>query len=181
MGFVRELIHKIKAGRTSEKNEVGSYLDRELDIGEILSRESSDNIVIDAHEYCMRKCGFDTSKLDDGYVKDFVLCNIFAGEVDNGGLRQFFSNSSGDMSKETLAALGRINAQCAGILDEAMACFPDGNVPKDCELRNEIMDTFDDKANERLDEFDRRFYDQTELNVQLYDYLMEHKNEFMGL
>lgn len=179
MGFVRELIHKIKAGRTSEKNEVGSYLDRELDIGEILSRESSDNVVIDAHEYCMRKCGYDASKLDDGYVRDFVLCMIFAGEVDNGGLRQFFSNSSGDMSEETLEALGGINAQCADILKEAMACFPDGNVPKDCEFRNEIMDTFDDKANERLDVLDRRFYEQVELSEQLFDYLMVHKNEFM--
>lgn len=181
MGFVKELIRKIKSGRTGGKNEVGRYLDRELDIGEILSRESSDNVVIDAHEYCMRKCGYDASKLDDGCVRDFVLCMIFAGEVDNGGLRQFFSNSSGDMSEETLEALGRINAQCADILEEAMACFPDGNVPKDCELRNGIMDTFDDIANERLDELDRRFYEQTELPAQLYDFLMANKNEFMGL
>ena len=181
MGFVKELIRKIKSGRTGGKNEVGSYLKRKLDIGEILSRDPSDNVVIDAHEYCMRKCGYDASKLDNSCVRDFVLCMIFAGEVDNGGLRQFFSNSSGDMSEETLAALGKINPQSADILEEAMACFPDGNVPKDRELRNEIMDMFDDKANERLDELDRRFYEQTEFSAQLYDFLMAHKNEFMGL
>ncbi len=57
-------------------------------------------------------------------------------EVNNGGLDQFFFNSAGNHTRETIAALVAIGAShTAGILKAASAKFPDGSAPEDWSRR----------------------------------------------
>jgi hypothetical protein len=63
----------------------------------------------------------------------------FAGEVNNGGLAQFFFNSSGEYATETVDALRQVGCSVsARLLERAIALFPNG-VPKDIEERNAAM------------------------------------------
>lgn len=77
-------------------------------------------------------------------------------EVNNGGFHQYFNNSSGDHSAETVLALDAIGAKAmADILRHAMARFPGDGPPKDREARLDILwgvfpetHEFDDLDNE---------------------------------
>jgi hypothetical protein len=61
-------------------------------------------------------------------------------EVDNGGLHQFFNNSAGDKTTDTIAALEAIGAfQTANILQRAAAMFPGGMPPGDRDERVAIL------------------------------------------
>ena len=61
-------------------------------------------------------------------------------EVNNGGFHQFFNNSSGDKTVETIVALTQIGAtKTAGIVRSAAAMFPGGMPPRDRKERIEIL------------------------------------------
>jgi hypothetical protein len=65
-----------------------------------------------------------TLLLEDRYILDV---NAFIKEVDNGGIDQFFTNSCGDHTRETLQALQAIGAiETASVLKKAMSLFPNG-------------------------------------------------------
>ena len=84
----------------------------------------------------MRKCSWDVSQMQNSTVKVFLLCIIFQGEVENGGITQYLSNSSGNMTSETIDALKRIDEVYADLLIKAAHCFPEGIVPKKQERYN---------------------------------------------
>ena len=154
------------------------YINRKLDIKEILSRECSDNVVVDAYEYCMRKCEWNPSTLEAGNVRDFLLCVLFEGEVANGGIFQFISNSSGDMSVETVLALEKIDETAGKLLREALQYFPNGIAPKDRDARNDLMEQFDGKVEAQFDKFDRILWEHS-LSKSCYTFLQTHKNDFL--
>ena len=161
------------------KKSMQEHTNRKLDIGEILSREYSDSVVVDAYEYCMRKCEWDPSTLEASNIRDFLLCVLFEGEIANGGISQFLSNSSGDMAEETVMALERINEpKTANLLRETLQCFPNGAVPKDCDARNGLMEQFDEKVEEQFDQFDRILWEHS-LSQSCYTFLQSHKNDFL--
>ncbi len=158
-----------------------SFMKREnsnLDIQEILSREYSEDAVIDAYEYCMKKCDWDPSVLADGNIKDFLLGMLFQAEVDNGGISQFFFNSAGDQSRETVAALTKIDAESARILSEALKCFPDSVAPTDHNVRNGLMDQFDDETVERLEGLEQTI-DAHNSYRKFFDFLQAHREDFL--
>ena len=142
------------------------------------TRDYSDNSVIDAYEYCMRKCNWDPSTLPDSNVRDFLLCMLYQGEVDNGGVSQVLSNNSGDMSAETVEALKKIDDNAAEILVKALSCFPDGIVPKDREARNNLLDHLDEEKQKCLDELDQVAYGHDGLSAY-YNFIHLHQDEFM--
>lgn len=75
--------------------------------------------------------------MDPCTVVDLVL--EFEDEVNNGGLHQFFNNSSGDNTADTIGALETIGATAmADILRRAASRFPNGFPPK---LRSERLAT----------------------------------------
>lgn len=155
------------------------HVNRKLDIQEILSREYSDNVVIDAYEYCMRKCKWEPSTLNDGNVRDFLLCVLFEGEIDNGGIYQFLSDSSGNMTKETVLALENIGeVEIARLLRDALQCFPNGTVPKDCDARNALMEQFDERAEEQFNKFDQIIWEHSVFQ-NCHKFLKAHENDFL--
>lgn len=165
--------------RIQSKKSMKEHADREPDIKEIISREYSDSVVVDAYEYCMRKCEWDPSTLSGGNVREFLLCVLFEDEINNGGISQFLSNSSGDMAEETISALEKIGEpEIAKLLREALKCLPNGTAPKDRDARNDLMDQFDEKVEERFDKLDRIIWEHS-LSQSCYTFLQEHKNGFL--
>jgi hypothetical protein len=91
--------------------------------------------------------------------KTFLFIEDFESEVNNGGFSQFFFNSSGDFSHETLGALKTIHAdEVASLLEKAIAEFPNAKVPKDRNEREEIMEKIEDKAETAWENLDTIFY-----------------------
>ena len=178
----RQVNKSLKANgfdRKQFKKSMQEHINRELDIGEILSREYSDNVIVDAYEYCMRKCEWDPSTLETGNVRNFLLCVLFEGEVANGGISQFLSNSSGDMAEETVLAIEKIGEpETATMLREVLQCFPNGVAPKDRDARNDLMEQFDEKVEERFDKFDCTLMEHS-LFQSCYTFLQSHKNDFL--
>jgi hypothetical protein len=90
-----------------------------------------------------------------------VLFNTgyFAGEIINGGMSQFFSNSSGNRAHDSLAALREIGAVlCVQLLEKALTLFPDGIAPVDRQKRCELLFAFEERDPQFLEELDEIFY-----------------------
>lgn len=150
------------------------------DIREILSRDFSDRAVADAYQYCMEKCGWEPLLLRDGPVRDFLLCALFESEVNDGGVSQFFFNSSGDGTIETLAALKKLDPATAAAFEELLDCFPNRTVPKDREARRSLMERLGEDVEKRFDDFDQTLY-QHNLSQRCHAFLQAHKNDFLSL
>lgn len=86
---------------------------------------------------------------------------MFQGEIINGGVSQFFSNSSGDRSHETLQALKTINAKLSvELLKQAMTSFAESIVPVDREERCEKLFAFEESHPNFFDTIDKVFYER---------------------
>ena len=76
----------------------------------------------------------------------------FYGEVVNGGISQFFSNSSGNWVQESLAALRQIGAPlCIEVLEKSLTLFPAGIAPVERQKRCELLFAFEERDPRFLD------------------------------
>ena len=83
----------------------------------------------------------------------------FQGEVINGGVSQFFSNSAGNWAHESLAALRQIGAAlCVDLLEEALTLFPGGVAPADRPKRCELLFAFEEREPQFLEDLSQVFY-----------------------
>ena len=86
------------------------------------------------------------------------------GEVNGGGFHQFFSNSSGDYTNETLEALTAIGAlKTKKLLEKAVEIAFDGKpAPADSDKRNALLERSTEEAEDELfaalDKLDQEFY-----------------------
>ena len=102
----------------------------------------------------------------------FSVC-LLDGEVYNGGMHQFFYNSSGDYYAESLRGLEELGAlRCRALLLAACnAFFPAGEPPRDTAARREILP----EPSDDLDELEREFWsDPDKLGDRLRDYALRH-------
>jgi len=77
------------------------------------------------------------------------LVDELEGQVNNGGFHQFFFNSAGDCTAETISALDVIGAHAvADLLKRAAGMFPNGSPPKDRQARIEVLRTSFPKTDE---------------------------------
>ena len=167
--------------RNDFKKRMIAHRNRDLNIHEILSREYSPVVMVDVYEYCMRKCNWNVSTLQDGAVKDYLLCDLFLAEVEYGGFWQFFSDETGDMAAETVDALKKVDEVYSDTLTKAIQLFPGGTVEKDLEKRIKIMEDFDEKTNMHLAELQRIVSERDhDFSLKLFGYLQEHKNDFLA-
>jgi hypothetical protein len=107
---------------------------------------------------------------------NYVLGELH-GEILNGGLSQFFSNSSGDHAAETRAALDAIGANAvAALFDRALVAFACALPPGDRVVRCEQLFAFEADHPDVLpaldDLYDRAM--QEELSAQRLAYLRRH-------
>lgn len=84
---------------------------------------------------------------------------MFAGEVTNGGISQFFSNSSGNRAHDCVSALRTLGASiCVSILEKALTIFPGGVAPKDRTKRYELLLDFEERDPRFLEELSQEYY-----------------------
>ena len=86
------------------------------------------------------------------------LIDELEAEVNNGGFHQYFYNSAGNDTTETIQALEAIGAlHIADIVKKAAAMFPDGIPPKERFARQEVLLELFPKA-EVFEDLDNEFY-----------------------
>lgn len=137
-----------------------SQSNKKFDLDQVLSLEYDSDIVIAIDEYLNEKSEFGEKieKLNSSQ-KTVLFVENLEREVNNGGFNQFYFNSSGDFSTETLDALLKIGAKkTAEVLKIANSEFPNGIIPKDREQRIKIMEQIEDKSNEIWNSLDDKFY-----------------------
>ena len=136
------------------------------------------NIVVDMSISVCQKCNYgdEIDKLNK-HERVFYITQTVEQEVNNGGFSQFFFNSSGDFSNETVDAFTKIGAlKTADICKKALSVFG-GKVPQDREKRQDALEKAD--CDELLDECDDAFYKYEDNLADLnYAYIMEHRDSF---
>ncbi|HST10272.1 MAG TPA: DMP19 family protein [Terriglobales bacterium] len=87
-----------------------------------------------------------------------TLIDDLEAEVNNGGFHQFFYNSAGDNTAETIQAIETIRAtSMADIVRRAAAKFPGGTPPRERFARQDILLELFPHAN-AFAELDAEFY-----------------------
>jgi len=108
-------------------------------------------IVMEIDSYLNEKSeyGEKIEKLNSSQQTFFFIENL-AREINNGGFNQFYFNSTGDFSQETVTALLEIGAnKTAEIVKRANSEFKNGIVPKDRTERQNELELIEEKAKEK--------------------------------
>ncbi|MDQ2087028.1 DMP19 family protein [Herbivorax sp. ANBcel31] len=110
------------------------------------------------------------------YEKNIVFIEELENEVNNGGFNQFFFNTAGDYTFEILKALNEIGSlKFSGILEKAIDVFPARDIPEEMELRREVLEQIEEKANPIWNELDMEFYKYEEdIHKLMVDYIIEN-------
>lgn len=130
------------------------------ELEKLLQSNEIDDILISLDNYINELCeyGENINVLTKPQMTLFLNQN-FEKEINNGGLNQFFYNSSGEFSFETVQSLKEIKAfYTATILEEAISQFPNNNVPKDRDSREEIIEEIEQIANDVWEDLDSKLY-----------------------
>jgi hypothetical protein len=79
-------------------------------------------------------------------VRNFFDIWVADGQIENGGLAQFFYNGCGKRAESTVRAFYEIGApKKAAILASAMASFPDGKYPRSIDEYSIILEHHEDE------------------------------------
>jgi len=103
----------------------------------------------------------------------YLAISELEAEANNGSFDQFFSNSSGELTRDALDGLKAVGAtSMAAIFQRAIDLFPNGDVPRDGDLRTQ---------NEQLNDLSQAFTDYPDdLRTLLDQYARAHESEFFG-
>ena len=152
-----------------------------MNIEKLLDSDNINNSIIEIDNYVGELCEYGDSldKLTKAQ-KIFYYNQCLEREVNNGGFNQYFYNSSGDYSNETVEALKAIGAiKTSSILQRAINQFPNGIVPKDRDERISLLQQIENKANEKCDKLDQEFYNyEDNLNELNIEFIKKNKKDF---
>ena len=114
-----------------------------------------------------------------------VLWFVMDSDIINGGLHQFFTNSSGDFAEEAKRGLNEIGAnRVLCVLQKASAVLPGRVVPTERDARYEVLEQQEEREGEQVwERWDAlsREYDQAaqeELHARLLEWVRDHHEEF---
>ena len=112
--------------------------------------------------------------------KTFVYIDIFEGELNNGGLFDFFYNTSGAFAHQVLDAYQAIGAEeSAAIVSQAIALFPDLPVSKDLFIRRQLLSNLKQTVLDEWKKLETQFFISEEAIVTLLiDYITINKTYF---
>lgn len=110
-----------------------------------------------------------------------VLNHVYwlESEVNNGGLEQFFSNSSGDYALDTPAALDEIGAHhTAELVRKAIRFFPGGAPSRDRQQRVEQLHSISETTINQFGEIDTEFFEYRDPLEELQiKYMLANKDQ----
>jgi hypothetical protein len=151
-----------------------------FDIDSVLSNKKEDPILkISEYLNKLSSYGDDLSVLSESQ-KVFLFVDNLEMEVNNGGINQFFYNSSGAYAHETLEALKKIKAyEMAAILEEGISLWPDKKVPKSEIERREFLVKSGEHIDTIIHKLDERYYKYPDqIGVLLIEYIKNNKKDF---
>lgn len=151
------------------------------DIDTLLSSPDTNNAIIEIDTYVCRLCSYgDTLDRLTEPQKNFYFNQNLEKEINNGGFNQYFFNSSGDFTHETINSLQTIGAnKTADILQQAIDQFPESTVPKERTNRQEVLEQIEDTANEVWEQLDQAFYKyEDNLNDLNIEYIKQNRSSF---
>lgn len=143
--------------------------------------ENDTDIVIAIDDYLNEKSDY-CSKIEklSEPQKVFIIIENLEREINNGGFNQFYFNSSGDFSHETVDCLIAIGAiKTAEIVKKANAQFPDNIFPKDRDLRQDVLENIEDSSEPIWEVCDNKFHEyEDDIAGLLVEYVKNNINEF---
>lgn len=162
-------------GQTNNKGQVKIDIDKIL----IIEDETTAIIELDSKLNEISNYGEEIEKLTESQ-KIVLFVENLEREINNGGFNQFFFNSSGDFTHETVAALKTIKAfKTADIVTKSISVWPNQDVPKDRARRQDILEQIESQGNPIWNECDEEFYKyQDNIVTLLLDYVKSNKQEF---
>lgn len=113
----------------------------------------------------------------------FVALNGLEAEVNNGGIHQFFWNSTGELAEEALAGLQRIGAGGhERLLRKALRLFGNASILRSRRRRQKVLREISEERMEKL--FDEPFFEleqrkNTQLDTFRRAYFKKHNEEFV--
>ena len=150
-------------------------------LAELLNAENINSSIIDLDNFIGELCGYgDEMEVLSEPQKIFRFNQNLEREVNNGGFNQYFSNSSGEYAQETILSLKTIGAyKTASIVQMAIAQFPGSIVPKDSDVRREIVEKIEESADEIWNDLDQLFFlYEDDLNSLNIEYVKKNKDFF---
>jgi len=154
---------------------------KKIDFQKLIQGENINDIIIEIDNYICTLCewGDEMGNLSNAQ-KFFYYNQNLEREINNGGFSQYFFNSTGDYAHETVDSLIAINANhTAKILKKAIAQFPENKVPKNSNLREEIIEKIEEEANIMWEELENDFFKyEDNLNELNLKFVKENLNSF---
>jgi hypothetical protein len=90
------------------------------------------------------------AQLSEGQ-RNILAVAICRSEISNGGVDQFFLQSTGNIWRQALSGLRAIEAdRYTKLLEKVLALFPGANAPIEAAKRNEILESLPESRVERL-------------------------------
>lgn len=110
----------------------------------------------------------------------FIYIDIFESELINGGLFDFFYNTSGAYAHEVLEAYMAIDAsESLNLFNKALKSFPELPVPKDIFMRRSFMAQLTTSIEKEWNFLEHSLLNSKEdIVTLLIDYIKTHKTHF---
>ena len=155
--------------------------DKKLNINKLINSDDINSSITKMDDYISNLCesGNNLDSLSDPQ-KIFYYVKSFEREINKGGFRQFYYNSSGAFAHETIYSLKIIGAyKTANIVMRANDQFPGRAVPKDRSERQRIVEQILDTSIEVWKELEQGFLAYEEdLNVFNLEFVRKNKKFF---
>jgi len=147
----------------------------------VLSSDDTNGSIVELDNFIGDLCSYgdDMEKLTEPQ-KQFYYNQCLEREINNGGFNQYFINSSGDFSHQTIQSLIVIGANTtADILQKAIDQFPDKKVPQDRAERIELVEQIEETTNEFWEKLDQKFFEYADdLNTLNLNFVKQNKADF---
>ncbi len=154
---------------------------RKPDLEKLLAAQDINSSILELDNYIseLSSWGEDLENLTKPQ-RNFYLNQNLEREVNHGGFRQYFYNSTGEYAHETIVSLRSIGALAtAKLLQEAMLVFPESRVPKNIMERQQLVADLISKNAYLWSEMDQTFLGYEEdLNVLNIEYVRKFREMF---
>jgi hypothetical protein len=154
---------------------------KRLNINKLINSDDINGSIIKLDDYVCNLCEFGQKmeSLSDPQ-KIFYYIQNCEREINNGGFKQFFYNSSGDFAHETHYSLRIVGAKkTADIVMRANDQFPGRAVPKERSERLKILEQIQEESINVWNELDQRFLAREEdLNAYNLEFIRKNKSFF---
>jgi hypothetical protein len=171
------LLHDPSYSKTSGVLLLPKELPRDIHCCAYCKASFDEENLIELYLNLCQKCNYgENMQAINEHERVVYVTQLLEAEVNNGGFDQFFRNSSGNLSKEIVAAFTRIGAvKTAAICEKAISVFP-SPVPATQEERNRLLT---EETEAILDKYDDEFYHSEEnLDALNKQYIKEYKAWF---